>query len=244
MKRTIIVLILLGVLSFAGAAGSGILGLRTPSSALAVELQDDGPSVTVSPKAALRFVEKVSAASQNAVDTGQSTLTVTQREVTSFLNIWTALSGQFEGLQSLENVEALQALQGTTEAAELQTLLGLMERNEALPGLDPSALTLRLAIKEPEVRFTADGRIVVRGYVAVLFWQWPTRIVVAPRASQGEMVLDFVEGNLGRISMPEVVFDLIGRGLARAILAGQQYAEITQIRVSEGQLTISGRYNK
>ena len=58
------------------------------------------------------------------------------------------------------------------------------------------------------------------------------------------MALDFVEGAIGPISMPEVAFDLVGKGLARGILAGQDYGEITRISVSEGKLTIRGHYNK
>ena len=39
-----------------------------------------------------------------------------------------------------------------------------------------------------------------------------------------------------------VLFDLFGAGLARAILIGQDYAEITRIAVADGTLTFSGRY--
>jgi hypothetical protein len=53
-----------------------------------------------------------------------------------------------------------------------------------------------------------------------------------------------VEGQIGRVNLPEPVFDLLGKGVAQALLAGQEYAEITQIRVSAGTLTISGRRNQ
>ena len=70
------------------------------------------------------------------------------------------------------------------------------------------------------------------------------RLVIAPSASNGELVLDFVDGQIGRVRMPEFIFDLIGKGLAEVLLAGQAYAEITQIQVGSGTLTISGRYNR
>jgi hypothetical protein len=68
--------------------------------------------------------------------------------------------------------------------------------------------------------------------------------VVAPKVEGGELVFDFVEGSLGPVALPEALFDLIGRGLASAILVGQQVAEITQIEVGEGTLTISGWYRR
>jgi hypothetical protein len=72
----------------------------------------------------------------------------------------------------------------------------------------------------------------------------PLRVVVAPRARQGEMVLDFVEGNLGPVDLPEGLFDVIGKGLAKVILADQDWAEINEITVAEGTLTLRGRYSK
>ncbi|MFC2030858.1 hypothetical protein ACFLWA_09045 [Chloroflexota bacterium] len=234
---------LLALLAVVLVTGSGALAPAAGRPAYAAS-RADGPTVAISPKAALRLVEKVTAAGQKAVETGELNLTVTDKEVTSFLNILTMVSGQLGELQNLGDVEGLQELAGGAEAAELQQLLSIIQQGEGATGLDASNLTLRLTIKEPEVRFTAEGRIEVGGYVAVLFWRWPVSAVVAPRASEGEIVLDFVEGDLGPISMPEVVFDLVGKGLAQGILAGQDYGEVTKINVSEGKLTIRGRYNK
>jgi len=69
----------------------------------------------------------------------------------------------------------------------------------------------------------------------------PLRLVVAPRARDGEMVLDFVEGNLGPVDLPEGLLDVIGKGLVKVILAGQDWAEIT---IGEGTLTLRGRYHQ
>jgi hypothetical protein len=242
MKR-LVLMAFFALLIIVLAAGNGVLAPATGGPAYAAGSADE-PTVATSPKAALRFVEKVSGAGQRAAETGELKLTVTDREVTSFLNVWTMVAGQVGGLQNLNEVEGLKELASGAEAAELRQLLKMIQQGEGATGLDASNLTLRLTIKEPEVQFTPDGRITVRGYLAVLFWRWPIQAVVAPRASQGEMVLDFVEGAVGPIPMPELAFDLVGKGLARGILAGQDYGEITNIRVTDGKLTIRGHSNK
>lgn len=58
------------------------------------------------------------------------------------------------------------------------------------------------------------------------------------------MALDFVAGQIGTARLPEIVFDLLGKGIAEALPAGQAYAEITEISVGQGTFTLSGRYNK
>lgn len=244
MKRILVLLILLGLLTCLCAA-VGAVGLRALAATSEAELPDDGPQIVISAEAAFRLVEKVTAAGQGAVETGQLTLTVTEEEVTSFLNIGSELTGSLRGLENLELTELgdLEELEGLQGLEQWQELLRMRE-GQGLPNIPLSDLRPRLGIKEPQVYFKGSGHIVVRGYAGLLRWRWPVRVVVAPRASQGEMVLDFVEGTLGSVDMPEVIFDLIGKGLARAILAGQEYAEINEIRVGAGTLTISGRYRK
>lgn len=244
MKR---LLLGLGIAAFLAAllvVVGGVLGLRVLADS--ANMPDDGPRIATSPQAAASLVQKVSSAGERAVDTGRLNLTVTEREATSFLNLAGLLKGQVSALQGLEGVD-LDQLKGTPEGAQLADWLELMQNSDALAGRDLSDLQLRLGIKEPEVRFKADGQVVVRGYVAILFWRVPVRIAVAPRASDGEIVLDFVEGRLGRVRMPEVVFDLLGKGIARAIMLSQDLqdrAEITRIQVEAGKLTFGGRYRK
>jgi hypothetical protein len=103
---------------------------------------------------------------------------------------------------------------------------------------------LGLSIQEPQVRFRADGQIIVAGYAQALGQRQPLRLVLAPRASQGELVLDFVEGKLGPVSVPELLIDQIGLGLSKLILAGQDYVEVSQIQVGNGTLTVSGAYRQ
>jgi hypothetical protein len=44
-----------------------------------------------------------------------------------------------------------------------------------------------------------------------------------------------VQGALGSIRVPEALLDLVGRGLAAALLVGQEYAEIAQIEAARAR---------
>lgn len=209
-------------------------------------LPDDGPPPPVSRAAALSFVRKALTAGQTAVDTQAFTLTVTDSEVTSFLNIRTELTREMQdlGIDQLDQIEGLEGLAG--EDINLDAWVSLLGNNE--DGNRRLLPRLRLGLQDPRVTFRGNGpdsrRVIARGELAFLRWRLPVRLVVAPHATSGEMVLDFVEGQVGRIKLPEFVFDLLGKGIAEALLAGQAYAEITQITVQKGAFTISGRYNK
>ncbi len=201
-------------------------------------LPDDGPAPASSREAALSFVRKALTAGQSAVEGGAFTLTITDSEVTSFLNIQRDLMGELGdvGIDNLGQIEGLEGL-GGEEGINVDAWRDLLQqRDEGGP--------LRPRLREARVHFKANGDVIARGEFALLRWRFPARFVVAPEASEGEMVLDFVEGQIGRVNLPEPVFDLLGKGVAQALLAGQEYAEITQIRVSAGTLTISGRRNQ
>lgn len=120
--------------------------------------------------------------------------------------------------------------------------VGLLERARGTLGLQLPSGRLRVTIQEPEVRFHPNGHIVIRGYAAAPGVRQPLRLVMAPRASAGELVFDFVEGTLGPVSVPDTLVNLVGTGLAHLILAGSDYVEITKIEVSDGLLTLDGRY--
>jgi hypothetical protein len=213
---------------------------------LQAELPDDGPPIATSQAAARRFVEKVTAAGENAVETKRLDLTITEVELTSFLSIASELSEQLRAhnVQSLEDLERLQDSPELRDIEGLQEWTELLRGREGLPNLGLLDLSLRVQIREPQVHFQSNGHIIIRGYVEVLGQRQPLRLVLAPRASQGELVLDFVEGKLGPVSVPEELIDQVGTGLAKLIMAGDEYIEITQIRVDDGSLTISGGYRK
>ena len=222
----------LGVLLLSGCAGSGGL--------LETELPDDGRAPPTSAASARLFAQKAVKAGEVAAETGRFELSVTDVEVTSFLNVGSLLLGQFQTLsnEDLEQLEAIPELEGV-EIGELQDLL---EQRERLPGARNGRLRLRLTIEDPAVHFRGTGEVIVRGSARFLILRVPVRVVTAPRASEGELVLDFVEGQMGRAPMPELVFDLVGRGLSSALLMGQEYARISEISVGDGTLTVRGSY--
>jgi hypothetical protein len=47
---------------------------------------------------------------------------------------------------------------------------------------------------------------------------------------------------MGPVAVPQLLVDQVGCMLARLILLGQEYVEISQLGVGGGSLTISGRY--
>jgi hypothetical protein len=237
----------------------------SPSNVAEAALPDDGPTPTVSGAAALRFIQKSATAGQQLADQKTFTLVLTEEEVTSFLNVRAEVmrtmqtqglaqiqnlegSGGFEQLDSLDDFEALPGLEGLddlgVEGVNVDLLRRLFLGNDRAEGRGAGLLErlgLRVGLREPSVRFRANGQVIARGTLTLLRWEWPTRFVLAPYAADGEMAFDFVEGQLGPLPVPELIFDLLGRGVAAALMAGQDVAEITQIRVEAGAFTLSGR---
>jgi hypothetical protein len=210
-----------------------------PPDFLQAELPDDGPPIPVSQAAAARFVEKVTAAGEGAVATKRLDLTVTQEEVTSFLGIGAQMAEQMEEL----NASGLQGLQQLEGSPEFQAIEGLPQWLDLLQGREGLFdLSLRLGIREPQVYFTGSGQIIIRGYVEVLGQRQPLRLVLAPRASDGEVVMDFVEGKLGPVSVPEALIDQLGLGLAKLLVAGDQFVRVSEISMGNGILTVRGSY--
>jgi len=230
----LLVTALLALLLLVGCADSGDL--------LEAELPDDGPPPPTTAASAGRFLQKLSTAGEGAANTGRFTLTVTDEEVTSFLNVGTLLRRQLGDLplQDLDQIQDIPELEGM----DLERWRELLGQSDRLPDLGDDGLRLRLTIQEPQVHFRSNGSMIVRGEARFLIVSLPVRVVTAPRASQGELVLDFVEGQLGPVPMPEILFDYLGKGLARALLAGREVAEITEIRVTDGIVTLSGRWNQ
>lgn len=212
---------------------------------LEAELPEDGPPVATSQAAAQRFAEKLAAAGERAAESKQLRITVTEAEVTSFLNIGSEISKQLRavyGVDSLAQLDQLQREQALQDIAGLSEWAGVLDRAQGTLGLELPDADLRVRIQEAEVRFERNGQMIVRGYGEALGLRLPLRLVMAPRASAGELVLDFVEGTLGPLSVPEGLVDLVGKGLSRLILAGNDYVEVSKIEVADGALTLSGRY--
>lgn len=249
-RRWVFRVSLLAVLALAGCAGSGGL--------LEAELPDDGPVPTTSAAAAGRLLQRIVVAGEGAADTGRFTLTITDEEATSLLSLGSVILREvddlpledFQQIQDLAQGQDIPELEGIDlegidlEGIDLGQLQELLTQRERLPFLGGDRLGLRLTIEDPGVYFLANGQMIVRGNARFLVVQLPFRVVGAPHASQGEMMLNFVEGQLGPLAMPEFVFDYLGHGAARGLLAGREYAEISEIRVNDGVLTVSGRWQR
>jgi hypothetical protein len=204
------------------------------------KLPDDGPPPTVSTQAAASFLKKVLAVSQGAVASHQVRFTITDAEVTSALNLGDQISRAAEGLPGgLTAQEGLQTLTENQDLGDLGDLLARFQDGADDTGLDLRRLRPRLI--EPLVYFKGDGRMIVRGEGVFMSWRLPLRVVVAPRAAGQTLELDFIEGQVGTVGLPELLFDPLGKLLAHVLLAGREYAEIQEITVADGAFTFAGR---
>jgi len=222
----------------------------------AASLPDDGPIIPVSQEAAVSFAKKTLAGTSETQGGGTIRFTVTQEEVTSALAVgarWASYSQGgplFEGVPGLEGVldgqeveqlldsQGSDVLQGSDVPPQIIDLLDNLRERE---GSGINLPDIRLKLEEPQVYFKGDGRIILRGYGRLLRWRLPVRMVIAPSAAQGELILDFVEGQIGKFPMPKFLFDPLGDLLARVLLSGRKFAQISELTVREGVMTFSGR---
>jgi len=222
-----------------------VLGACVPVQAAGVTvLPDDGPSPSVSREAAFRLMQKTVTAGQAATSDRAFSLVLTEAEVTSFLNLRAGLMSEFEGvgLEQLGQIEGLQ--EPALGQVDLEAWRALLTREgtDNRRGLP----RLRLGLHDARVHFRGDGQIIARGDLAFLWWRQPTRLVIAPYARAGEVSFEFVEGQVGATRVPQLLFNLLGKGITSALVLGQSfgYAEITQIEVAAGTLSLGGRLNR
>ena len=72
-----------------------------------------------------------------------------------------------------------------------------------------------------------------------------TRFRLLLLALGGVLLLSVTLGvSLGPVSIPELLIDQLGLGLAKLLVAGQEYIAVTEIRVGDGTLTVRGAYQK
>ena len=198
-----------------------------------------GPPVPVSEAAAQRLVTKVARAVETGASTRRVELTITEREATSALALGAEISEALQVLPTMTPEEVARARERGT-LRDILTGEPPPDRQRGLMARIRSALRPRIGLREPQVRFLDNGQIVVAGYLRAWRWRLPALLIVAPRAQHGELELDFVKGRLGRVPAPEWVFDRVGTMLSSLILMGQDYAEITTLRVGEGRLLFAG----
>jgi hypothetical protein len=206
-------------------------------------LPDDGEPIPVSGDAALSFAEKIVDSADSAGSSKTLTITVTDTEVTSFLAIASLLSGDLEDLGGTGDLSELVDLGGAipdTEGTSVEGWSDLVASQNGVGSILTRGLDLRFAIRDPEVRFTSDGEIIVRGYGKLAFVSVPARIVVVPMVEDDQVTFELVEGQLGRLPLPGSVADLAEKAIERALLAGYDFAAVDEIDVSEGSLRFVG----
>lgn len=207
-------------------------------------LPDDGPPVAVSQGAASSFAAKALASAEGS---GTLSFTITQEEATSAVAVGVQLMTLSKNNPLLENFDEIPDqidLDQMTEDLEVTPEIeALLKRFSGSDGQGPNLPNLRLGLDEPQIYFKGDGRMILRGYGLLGNWRLPLRVVTKPRAARGELELDFVEGQIGRLPLPEFLFDPLGKVVSRMLLAGQDYAEISQLTVGPGTLTFTGRVN-
>lgn len=156
-------------------------------------MPDDGPAVQVSEDAAQSLEQKAIGAAANS---GTSTISVTQEEVTSYIAL---------------RLDAILAEQGVENPWQ-----------------------------NPQVHFKEDGTIVMRGDIEYEGYMQPIRLVAQPSVVEGSLQVDVIEGRLGPVPVPNAILDQAQDYLAQAILAGQKYARLDEVRVEAGLVTLTG----
>jgi hypothetical protein len=204
-----------------------------------------GDPIPTSADAAIRFMEKGGSALESFSNDKEVRLTVTQSEATSALDLGMMLPNLMLELDRIPqdevrhatDLDALRERIWRDEQARRDSLLATLPRPARLIAkLDP-----RIRTGDVQIRFQDSGQVVVAGVVQAWRFRQPAMFVVAPRASAGELELRFVEGRLGRLPAPAFIFNALGKAIARGVLLGQNYAEISELSVHEGSLTFAGR---
>ena len=218
-----------------------IIALSVVTCSAGVDLQsltaEYGEPVPATKAAAQRFLERTATAIQNAPNNRRLRIAVSEVEATSALSLGLMMPELMqametippERLQQANSIEDMRAILREHEAAQRERRT-FWQRVAAI--FDP-----RLRTGDVQVQFTGAGEIVVAGYVKAWMWQQPALVVFAPRARTGQLEFDFVKGKLGRLPAPEWAFDQLGRLVSSLILQGREYAEISNLTVSEGRLT-------
>ncbi|MGH2542837.1 MAG: hypothetical protein ACRDIB_08570 [Ardenticatenaceae bacterium] len=138
--------------------------------------------------------------------------------------------------------EAAQTAQSTGSSSitvtqeEITSYVALRLEEAAAQAGSPVAMLLR----QPQIYFKEDGTIIVRGQLEFEGSAQPLRVVARPSVANQQLQLDIVEGRIGPIPVPGAILDQVEGLLATAILQAQNYAELQEVRVEAGTLTLSG----
>lgn len=67
------------------------------------------------------------------------------------------------------------------------------------------------------------------------------RIVAVPRPEGNKLFLTFVEGSIGPVPMPAWLADQLVTNVDALMVMGQDYASVSDVTVTEGELSVTGR---
>lgn len=204
-----------------------------------------GEPVPATRDAAVRALDKGIAAVKGAPAAGEIRLSLSEAEATSALSLGLLLfdlmqvAGRIpqEEIRAVDDLDRLRdRIADEVQRARLRQAANASFLERALVRLDPGLRT-----GDIQVRFEPNGEIVVAGYIQAWRFRQPGLFVMAPSTGNGRLTLDFVSGKLGRLPLPEVAFDWLGRAVVEALLLGREYGEITEIGVADGVLTFAAR---
>ncbi len=101
--------------------------------------------------------------------------------------------------------------------------------------------SVEIPLVNPQIYFKEDGTLALRGDIEFQGRSQPIRVVARPSAANGELVMDIVDGRIGPVPVPGPILDQVEGMLAEAILQTQNYAQLNEVRVEAGTLTLSGQ---
>jgi len=206
---------------------------------IGASLPDDGEPIAVSGDAAISLANKIKTSVGDAPGTKTVTISVTDQEVTSFLAIASLLSGQIQQQGGSGNLNQIDIL-GSSSEADVASWQDLINSQGGFGSILTKGIELGVTIKDPEVRFTGEGAIIVRGYGKIGPLSVPARAVVVPRIVDGALELEIIEGQLGRLPLPGGMSNLVADGIEKALLAGRNVATVSQLDVSNGVVVFTG----
>jgi len=205
-----------------------------------------GEPVPSSAAAAVRFLEAGGRAIRDTDEGERLAVTLTEEEASSAFSLGLMLPrlralvepiphDELRAEQSFEALhdriwEAHVAMRDSASAAR------------SVPARMLAMLAPRARMREVQVRFEDSGEVVAAGYLELWGVDLPLLLAVIPSARGGALELAYVRGRAGRLPVPGVFFGLVRDAVSRAAMTGGSGAEIAEIVVGQGSLTVVGSF--
>lgn len=205
-------------------------------------LAEYGDPEPVSDEAARDLVARGASKLQALAEDGTLRVTVNEIEARSVLAVGLRLDELARMMRSISPERVRQS-------TGIEDVLDVFAERVAAGGggMNPRTLRDRVVsildphVEDPQVRFSGSGQVLVAGSVAFWRFRQPALLVVVPSVDDGVVHLEFAKARLGRLPAPRWLFNRLGSSLASTFLLGRDYGEITEIQVSEGELSVVGK---